>query len=285
MFVPLLTLLIYPCSAGRHQAVIVALLAHELSKRSGNIINSDDGLFSDPRSLNDSGLNSKSRTATGPALLQYEKESREMFLSTYKEYMRHAFPMDDLRPLSCRGVNSQGGVALTLLDSLDSLLVFQDVESFRHAVTWIKNYSSFDLDVRVHVFELTIRALGGLLSAHNLLVLDDSVLPGYEGWLLHAAVDLADRLVPAFDTPTGLPLSWINLRRGQIRGDTRVTCTACAGTLLLEFGVLSRLTGNSTYEAKAKHAMHFIWGKYMMLATGLLLIHSTYYALIFHYRL
>ncbi len=43
--------------------------------------------------------------------------------------------------------------------------------------------------------------------------------------------------------------------QGQVKGDTRITCTACAGTLLLEFGVLSRLTGNATYEQKARHAM------------------------------
>lgn len=35
----------------------------------------------------------------------------------------------------------------------------------------------------------------------------------------------------------------IFLLQGQIPGDVRSTCTACAGTLLLEFGVLSRLTG------------------------------------------
>lgn len=243
----------------------MALLAHEWYKRSNHIIESAERPVSVPRSFNYSSLSPKRKTLTTSALLQYEKESREMFLTTYKDYIRYAFPMDDLRPLSCKGVNSQGGVALTLLDSLDSLLVFQDLVSFRHAVTHIKNHSSFDFDVRVHVFEMTIRALGGLLSAHNLLALDDRLVPGYEGWLLQAAVDLADRLVPAFDTPTGLPLSWINLRRGQVRGDTRVTCTACAGTLLLEFGVLSRLTGNSTYEAKAKRAMEYLWSEYAVL--------------------
>lgn len=48
--------------------------------------------------------------------------------------------------------------------------------------------------------------------------------------------------------------------QGQIRGDVRQTCTACAGTLLLELGVLSRLTGNATYEKKARHAVETIFG-------------------------
>lgn len=47
--------------------------------------------------------------------------------------------------------------------------------------------------------------------------------------------------------------------QGQIPGDVRSTCVACAGTLLLEFGVLTRLTGNATYEAKARHAVETIY--------------------------
>ena len=46
-----------------------------------------------------------------------------MFRFAYNSYMRHAFPRDDLRPISCRGRNSQGGVALTLIDALDTLVV------------------------------------------------------------------------------------------------------------------------------------------------------------------
>lgn len=38
-------------------------------------------------------------------------------------------------------------------------------------------------------------------------------MPGYDGALLRLAVDLTDRFMPAFDTPTGVPLSWVNLRR------------------------------------------------------------------------
>ena len=185
-----------------------------------------------------------------------------MFNFSFKSYMRHAFPKDDLRPISCTGGNSQGGIALTLLDSLDSFLLFNDVDSFRLAVDWISQQHPhlFDVDSRVHVFEVTIRALGGLLSAHSLLQLDTALVPNYNGELLRAAKDLGDRLLPAFDTPTGLPLSWVNLKKGKVAGDTRTTCTACAGTLLLEFGVLSRLTGNGVYEEKAKRAMKTLWG-------------------------
>ena len=43
---------------------------------------------------------------------------------------------------------------------------------------WTEQSLDFDVDVRAHVFELTIRSLGGLLSAHSLLVRDASLVPG-----------------------------------------------------------------------------------------------------------
>jgi hypothetical protein len=73
------------------------------------------------------------------------------------------------------------------------------------------------------------------------------VLPDYNGSLLRQALDLATRMLPAFDTASGLPSLWVNLAKGQNPTDTNVTCTACAGTLLLEFGVLSALTGGPSW--------------------------------------
>lgn len=48
--------------------------------------------------------------------------------------------------------------------------------------------------------------------------------------------------------------------QGVLPKDTRFTCTACAGTLLLEFGTLSRLTGDPIYEQKASHAVKQVFG-------------------------
>jgi len=66
------------------------------------------------------------------------------------------------------------------------------------------------------VFEVTIRMLGGLLSGHVLLERNPGLSAGYSGQLLGMAVELADRMLPAFGTPTGLPASFINLKR--VRG-------------------------------------------------------------------
>src|SRR5579859_3907884 len=129
----------------------------------------------------------------------------------------------------------------------------------------IENVPSFDLDSKVQVFEVTIRVLGGLLSAHIYStrpdLLSGHALPWYNDELLSLAVDLADRLLPAFGSPTGIPYPRINLRTGLVPGETSETCTAGAGSLLLEFGTLSRLTGNSIYEDVAKIAFFEIFNR------------------------
>lgn len=186
----------------------------------------------------------------------------EMFDHAFAGYMTHAFPMDDLKPITCAGRNSQGGMAITLLDSLDMLYLMGRDKDLRKAVLYISKSLNFDaVDERVHVFEVTIRAVGGLLSGHVLLSRDKRAVPWYDRELLDQAVSLANRLLPAFDTPTGIPEDWLNLQSGKIPGASRQACTACAGTLILEFGVLSRLTGNPIYEEKARHAMVFIYNQ------------------------
>jgi hypothetical protein len=69
------------------------------------------------------------------------------------------------------------------------------------------------MSVQVHVFETTIRVLGGLLSGHVLLQEDPGLVPGYDGVLLRAAQDLGDRLLAAFDTPSGLPGGHVHLQK------------------------------------------------------------------------
>lgn len=71
---------------------------------------------------------------------------------------------------------------------------------------------------QVHVFETTIRVLGGLLSGHVLLQADRGLVPGYDGLLLRAAQDLGDRLLAAFDTPSGLPGGHVHLRQVRLSG-------------------------------------------------------------------
>nr|XP_048333092.1 alpha-mannosidase I MNS4 isoform X2 [Ziziphus jujuba var. spinosa] len=177
---------------------------------------------------------------------QLRDEVREMFYHAFDGYMEHAFPLDELRPLSCGGEDSLGGYALTLIDSLDTLALLSDRERFTASVDWIGKNLRFDINKTVSVFETTIRVLGGLLSAH--LIASDYAtgmkIPTYDNQLLNLAEDLARRLLPAFDSPTGIPFGSVNLLYGVDEHESKITSTAGGGTLTLEFGILSRLTND-----------------------------------------
>eukprot|EP01134_Creolimax_fragrantissima_P001377 CFRG1377T1 len=200
------------------------------------------------------------------------EEVREMFAHAFNGYIEYAHPADELKPLSCtprsrreddfRGDvdRCMGNYSLTLIDSLDTLAVMGDIELFYRAIDVVATTVTFDTSVIVSVFEVTIRVLGGLLSAHCLALdiqatreMRKDIRP-YDGSLLPLAVDLADRLLVAFNTPSGLPMVRVDLRHGPLEQDDLYTCTACAGTMLLEFATLSRLTGEPVYEEKARHA-------------------------------
>jgi hypothetical protein len=125
---------------------------------------------------------------------------------------------------------------MTPVDALDTLILMHlDPEADR-ARALIKSELSFDRDIYVKNFEITIRLLGGLLSSYQLTG---------DQRLLALAEDLGRRLLPAFDSPTGLPYVYVNLHTGQVRDPK--TNPAETGTLLLEFGTLSKLTGNPVF--------------------------------------
>ncbi|KAI8902511.1 glycoside hydrolase [Globomyces pollinis-pini] len=196
-----------------------------------------------------------------------------MFSDAFDSYMKYAYPLDELDPINCKG-NSRtkdsqdwyvndvlGNYSLTLVDSLDALAIFGKQKEFEQSVKRVIQTVSFSKDVRVQVFEVTIRVLGGLLSAH-LLATDATLgfkIDWYNGELLDLAEDLGQRLLPAFDTPFGIPYPRVNLKSGVMSYEVREACVAGAGTLILEFGALSRLTGNYIYEEKAKIALFEIW--------------------------
>jgi len=153
--------------------------------------------------------------------LHLRDQAREMFMHGYKSYIKHAFPRDELKPLSCDGEDTFGGLQLTLVDSLDTLAIMGDHDEFMRATRFVGKKLQLDKDQIVSVFETNIRVLGGLLSAHLLANYSD-----YDGSLLRLARDLGDRLLPAFDTPTGIPYGSVNLRYGVPKNETPITCTA-----------------------------------------------------------
>ncbi|TFB02351.1 ER degradation-enhancing alpha-mannosidase-like protein [Trichoderma ghanense] len=277
-------------------------------------------------------------------LAQLRQETVDMFYHGYSNYMEHAFPEDELRPISCTPLtrdrdnpgrislnDALGNYSLTLIDSLSTLAILaggpqdgsytgpQALSDFQDGVAeFVRHYGDgrsghsgagirargFDLDSKVQVFETVIRGVGGLLSAH-LFAIGELPITGYvprpegtagddplelapipwpngfkyDGQLLRLALDLSERLLPAFYTPTGIPYPRVNLRSGipfyvnsplhqglggaveeqSGRPEVTETCSAGAGSLVLEFTVLSRLTGDPRFEQAAKRAFWEVW--------------------------
>jgi len=175
------------------------------------------------------------------------EKTKDLFFHGFNAYMEHAFPLDELMPLSCTGRGPDwehpqnfatndvvGNFSLTLLDVLDTLVVLDDRIGFERAVRNAIEWVSFDVNTRPQVFETTIRVLGGLLSGH-IFASDPKhpfYLPWYRGELLSMAHDLGERLLHAFVTPTGLPYARLNLRHGVLLGETYETCSYCGSRLV-----------------------------------------------------
>jgi mannosidase alpha-like ER degradation enhancer 2 len=176
---------------------------------------------------------------------QLASRVRAELLSSWNAYVQFASGHDELRPISRTPRDWYGeSLLMTPVDSLDTLLIMGLRDEAEKAKSLIVDKLSFDKDLTVQNFEVTIRLLGGLLSAYQ--------MTGDER-LLHLADDLGTRLLPVFDSPTGMPYRFVNLRTGKTRDPK--SNPAEIGTLLLEFGTLSKLTNKPVYFDKAKNAV------------------------------
>lgn len=178
------------------------------------------------------------KTAT-PAAVRAE------FLHAWNGYKKYAWGHDDLKPLSKSYHDWYAEpLLMTPVDALDTMILMGLKDEATDTKNYILKNLSFDKDISVQNFEVTIRLLGGLLASYQLTG---------DKRLLALAEDLGNRLLPVFESPTGLPYRYVNLKTGKVR-DAK-TNPAEAGTLLIEFGTLSKLTGRPIFYDKAKRAL------------------------------
>src|SRR6516162_4830420 len=176
---------------------------------------------------------------------QLAEHVKTEFLHAWRNYERYAWGHDALRPLSKTPRDwYEHSLLMTPVDALDTLILMKLDADADKAKALIINDLSFDHDMYVKNFEVTIRLLGGLLSAYQLTG---------DQRLLRLAEDLGTRLLPVFNSPTGLPYAYVNLHTGKVRDP--ITNPAETGTLLMEFGTLSKLTGKPVFFDKAKRAL------------------------------
>ncbi len=170
---------------------------------------------------------------------------RAEFLHAWRGYEKYAWGHDELLPVSRAPKDWHAETLLmTPVDALDTMLLMGLGDEAAKTKAYLLESLSFDKDISVKNFEITIRMLGGLLSSYQMTG---------DARLLSLAEDLGNRLLPAFDSPTGMPYMYVNLKTGKTRGAS--SNPAEIGTLILEFGTLARLTKRDVFFDRAKKAL------------------------------
>ena len=167
----------------------------------------------------------------------------------WKGYKDYAWGADDLKPLTKQPKNwYKTSMLMTPVDAFDTFTLLGLTTEAKEAKDLILTKLDFNIDNDVQVFEITIRLLAGLLTAYE--------LDGNKK-ILALAKDLGNRLMPAFNTPTGMPYRYVHLQTGKTRDG--INNPAEIGTLMMEFGKLSKLTGDNKYYNAAKKAIMFVY--------------------------
>ncbi|OQR85650.1 mannosyl-oligosaccharide alpha-1,2-mannosidase [Thraustotheca clavata] len=205
-----------------------------------------------------------------------QAERREAIKGAMKHawsgYETYAFGADEVGPVSgTRRQNVWGGIGVTLVDALDTLYIMEMKAEFQRARDWVANELDFKhLGVdggTISVFEVTIRELGGLLSAYDL-----SRDPVFK----ERALDLARLLTPAFDVAEGVFYTIFNpfTKRKQMNGWTGYRgLLADLGTLQLELRYMSDITGNPEFAERGDAFYDIIQREGSFEKTGLFPVH------------
>ena len=162
----------------------------------------------------------------------------------WQGYMKDAKGFDALMPISRKGQNwYSASLVMTPVDAFDTFYLLKMKREAEEAKAIIFENLSFKKKMDVQLFEVSIRFLGGLISSYEL---------DGDPRFLDLAKDLGKRLLPAFNSPTGMPYRYVNLETGETRDAN--SNPAEIGTYLLEFGKLTQYTGDSVYYKTAKKA-------------------------------
>ncbi|MDQ6756116.1 MAG: glycoside hydrolase family 47 protein [Bacteroidota bacterium] len=185
--------------------------------------------------------------------MKYEmrEKVKQAVKHAWQGYKQYAWGFDDLKPLTKTGHNwYKQSLLMTPVDAFDTFILLGLKDEAREAKDIILQKLNFNVDQDVQVFEITIRLLAGLLTAYE--------LDGNKKFL-SLADDLGKRLMPCFNTPTGMPYRYVNLVSGKIKDSANNP--AEIGTLIMEFGKLSKLTHNTTFYNAAKKAIMAVYSK------------------------
>ncbi|KAF9886224.1 mannosyl-oligosaccharide alpha-1,2-mannosidase [Aspergillus nanangensis] len=190
---------------------------------------------------------------------------KDTFTVSWDSYENHGWGLDEYHPKAKNGKTMvAGGMGWIIVDALDTLMIMNLTSRVQHARSWIHNTLQYNQDHDVSTFETTIRMLGGLLSAHYLSTTFPDLAPianDDDDLYIEKAADLADRLLGAFDSNSGVPFASVNLNTSEgipSHADNGASSTAEATTLQLEFKYLAKLTGEAEYWRVVEKVMQVV---------------------------
>ncbi|KAK4459283.1 glycoside hydrolase [Cladorrhinum samala] len=154
------------------------------------------------------------------------------------------------------------GWGASAVDAFSTALIMGNWQVVDQLLEYIPKIDFSKTNTEVSLFETTIRYLGGLLSAYDLIT---GPLSGYIPRnrtsqvysILTQAKRLADNLKIAFDTPSGIPDNNLFFNPPRKAG-SQTNGIATIGTLVLEWTRLSDLTGDQQYARLAQRAEEYL---------------------------
>ncbi|KAK6532390.1 maturation of Asn-linked oligosaccharides protein [Arthrobotrys megalospora] len=202
-----------------------------------------------------------------PSSLKFRAQAiREAYSHSWGGYMQYAFPTDELLPMSKRGGNSMSGWGASVIDGIGTAVLMELPEIVEEQLNFIAKIDYTKCEHQISMFETTIRYLGGMLSAYDLLSGPYAgMLQARKGEknyelvqsLLKQSISLADALKWSFNTTSGIPMPFFKLHEKRIKSED-INIIAGFGTLVLEWTRLSDLTGDPQYANLAQRAQEYL---------------------------
>ncbi|XP_066586398.1 mannosyl-oligosaccharide 1,2-alpha-mannosidase IA-like [Prorops nasuta] len=183
---------------------------------------------------------------------QRREKVKEMMKHGWENYVRYAWGKNELKPISKKGhsasIFGSSTMGATIVDGLDTLYIMGLHQEFKQGRDWIEENLDFDINSEISLFETNIRFMGSLLTCY---ALTGDVM------FRDKAAQLGERMLPAFQTETGIPHSLINLHTGVSKnyGWASSGCSILSeiGTMHMEFTYLSDITGNPEFRNKVEN--------------------------------
>ena len=145
-----------------------------------------------------------------PTALERRNKVKEMMTHAWTNYEKYAWGHNELKPMSKRGhsasIFGSSAMGATIVDAMDTLYIMGMHEEFKRGQDWVEQHLDFSkMTGEVSVFETNIRFVAGFLTLY--------AFTGDE-LFKEKAVHIVDKLLPAFKTPTGVPVSLVNMKNG-----------------------------------------------------------------------